>query len=84
MLSDSLVRLRTATLLRMAEEIARAKYDGHLTILRFTTHWKAAYGTPHLYSPAGSAAVANLTPHPSLKLALIHLLVREPNCWLKS
>jgi len=28
------------------ENIAKEKHDGHLTIMRFTTGWKAFYATP--------------------------------------
>ncbi len=26
--------------------IANRKYDGHLTIMKFTTNWKVCFGTP--------------------------------------
>jgi hypothetical protein len=36
----------TLQLLIQAERIAREHHDGHLTIFRFTTEWKAMFGTP--------------------------------------
>lgn len=35
-------------LLEMAEDVACTKSDGHLTLMRFTTGWKAMFGTPEL------------------------------------
>lgn len=32
----------------LAEEIAIAKHDGHLTIMRFTTGWKVMFYTPDM------------------------------------
>jgi hypothetical protein len=32
---------------RLAEEMAGEVADGHLTLMRFTTGWKAIYGTPN-------------------------------------
>ena len=32
-------------LLEEVEDYARLAYDGHITILRFTTHWKGCYRT---------------------------------------
>ena len=37
-------------LMTHAEEIARAEFDGHLTMLRFTSGWKVFFGTPDLRS----------------------------------
>jgi hypothetical protein len=27
-------------------DVARRRYDGHLTIMRFTTNWRVCFGTP--------------------------------------
>lgn len=32
----------------LAEEIAVAKFDGHITIMRFTTGWKVMFYTPDM------------------------------------
>lgn len=54
-------------LLAVAEERARARYDGHLTILRFTKHWKATFGTPDLTAGEGQEQVDNSPVHETLK-----------------
>ena len=41
------------TLITLAERLAKQTQDGHLTILRFTTEWKCALGTPSFYSSDG-------------------------------
>lgn len=38
-----------ADVLKQAEAMAVATNDGHLSILRFTTHWKAMWGTPEMH-----------------------------------
>ena len=35
------------------QEMAEERYDGHYTILKFTTGFKVAFGTPELYGPFG-------------------------------
>jgi len=37
--------MTTRTLIKIAESIANDHYSGHLTILKFTTEWKAGFGT---------------------------------------
>ena len=65
--------LDLATLLHQAEEKAAAT-GGHLTLLRFTTHWKCALGTPDLDHGDGRSQVAELPGFPSLEEALLDLL----------
>lgn len=36
-------------LLKQCEEIAKQKYDGHFTLMRFTTNWKFCFGQPYTY-----------------------------------
>lgn len=38
----------TKELFDLAEEIAVAKHDGHITIMRFTTGWKVMFYTPDM------------------------------------
>jgi hypothetical protein len=33
-------------LMRQLEAVAAALFDGHLTIMRFTTNWRVGFGTP--------------------------------------
>lgn len=37
-------------LLKQAEEIAKEKYDGHFTLMRFTTNWRFCFGQPYDYN----------------------------------
>lgn len=76
-LANHLADLRvteTARLLEMAEFRAEQNFDGHLTIMRFTTGWKATFGTPDLDSGFGRVQVADLTPYLTLREALRALL----------
>jgi hypothetical protein len=62
-------------LLLLAEGEAIRRADGHLTLLRFTGHWKVCYGTPNL-DIGGRGAVFDLHGSDTLREALIHLLER--------
>lgn len=33
---------------RVAEYIANACFDGHFTLMKFTTNWRCCFGTPNL------------------------------------
>ena len=46
----------------------------HLTILRFTTGWKVAWGTPDLDTGQGRDQVGSLPSFPTLEGALKNLL----------
>lgn len=35
--------------LKECERIANEKYDGHFTIMKFTTNWKFCFGQPYNY-----------------------------------
>jgi len=63
------------TLLSLAEEIALKKIDGHLTIMRFTTHWKCMLGTPNLDSDSGRTEVGELQYFNTLEEALRNLII---------
>ncbi len=63
----------TPALLKMAERIAKAKFDGHLTIMRFTCHWKAMFYTPNLDGGC-RGEVAQLKPAKTLREALLNLI----------
>jgi len=60
----------------VAERLARECYDGHLTILRFTTGWKAVFGTPDM-SRGGRSHLSMVDTAPSLEAACLDLLLRE-------
>jgi len=40
--------IKLKKLLHAAEALARLHRDGHFTIMRFTTGWKAVWGTPNI------------------------------------
>jgi len=64
------------TLLKMAEKIALTKYGGHLSIFRFTTGWKAMFGTPNL-DIDGHKEVSSLQSFDSLEETLENLIISE-------
>jgi len=70
---------KTGVLLELAERVAKQNYSGHLTILRFTTHWKVCFGTPNLDAGARDE-VGNLSDYESLGDALFHLLYDSISC----
>lgn len=61
-------------LLNQVITYAQIKHDGHLTIMRFTTGWKAAYGTPNLDTGDGREQVNQLPMFKSLEEVLEHLI----------
>ncbi len=65
------------TLLGLVEVLASQKADGHITVMRFTTEWKATLGTPNLDTGEGREEVANLKSYSSLRKALVGLLVNQ-------
>ena len=62
-------------LLVLAEAEAIKHSDGHLTFMRFTSHWKVFYGTPNL-DVGGRNEVAARYGRATLHEALISLLER--------
>ncbi len=58
--NDMAAAVCTARILKALEEHARRCYDGHLTIMRFTTGWKVQLGTPDLLGGSGYAHVQAL------------------------
>jgi hypothetical protein len=67
--------VRTARILAALEELARQRYDGHLTIMRFTTGWKVQLGTPDLLGGSGYAHVWMLPDCKDLNVAMAGALV---------
>jgi hypothetical protein len=63
------------TLLTLAERLAAERHDGHLTLLRFTTGWKACLGTPDLEGGGGGDQVRRLRAFPTIKEALVALIL---------
>ncbi len=54
------------TLITLAEMKAK-DYDGHLTIMRFSTEWKVMFGTPNLDTGDGRKQVKALKGYESLE-----------------
>ena len=69
---------RIGFLAQLAEEIVRRRAGGHLTLLRFSSGWKVAVGTPDLDSWAGRHEVAALPTYPTLEAALEALVIGVP------
>src|SRR5437763_6902846 len=69
---------RVGLLVQLAEEIARERAGGHLTLQRFTTGWKVVLGTPDLDSGAGRHEVAALPAYPTLEAALDAFVITVP------
>lgn len=64
------------TLIALAEIKAR-DCGGHLTIMRFTTEWKAMLGTPELDTGEGRKQVLSLKGYESLEDTLSYLIIDE-------
>jgi hypothetical protein len=63
------------TLFSLAEKKAQRDSDGHLTIMRFTTHWKVFSGTPDLDAGNGREQIRDLSGHESLEEALLYFIL---------
>lgn len=61
-------------LLKKAVDVADRDHDGHITFLKFTTGWKASFGTPDLDSGYGRKEIRDLKAFDSLQEALEGLL----------
>lgn len=68
-------------LLQWAETVAEDDYDGHLTIMRFTTGWKSAFGTPNLDGAGGRETVDKIQKFKTLPESLQHLVENKTECW---
>ena len=60
------------SLLDIAQRVARRHYDGHITMLRFTSGWKVAFGTV-----TERDEIASLEAFASLDDALADLIANE-------
>ena len=64
------------TLISLAE-IKAGHYDGHLSIMRFSTEWKAMLGTPEFVTGEGRKQARALKGYESLEDALSYLVINE-------
>ena len=65
------------TLVNLVMMIARTNYDGHFTLLSFTTGCKCAFGTPNLDTGEARSQVRKLKTHKTLEAALVDTLVNR-------
>jgi hypothetical protein len=70
------LRMETKDLIKIAQTLANVFHDGHLTIMKFTTHYKAMFGTPNL-DIDGRNEVLMLEGFPTLRKTLEHLILEE-------
>ncbi len=63
-------------LLEQLEQRAIRDYDGHYTILRFTTNWKVAFGTVNEYED-----ISEIEGYKTLKEAIVNCLLNDVNVW---
>jgi hypothetical protein len=63
------------------EEIAKAEADGHITILKFTTGWKAAFGTPNLDIGEEREKLLQLQSHSTYESAVKDLIKNKVNLY---
>lgn len=62
---------------RYAEMIAKRHHDGHLTIMRFTSGWKAVFDTPRFFEGNDYDVVWGLRTAASIEEACADLLRRS-------
>jgi hypothetical protein len=68
---------RESNRLAVIEALATEKHDGHYTIFRFTTHYKAMFGTPNLDTGDGRQQVSDLPGYQTLVEALEAIIKPE-------
>lgn len=71
--------LDLGTLVCLAEGLAKKETDGHIVIMRFTTGWKVALGTPDLDTDHGREQVSKLPKFDTLNEALSDLIMQRRN-----
>jgi len=69
------------TLFNILEEIAKKETDGHITIMKFTSGWKAAFATPDLDAGRGREQINKLKNHDTLEEAIKDLLIEKINLY---
>lgn len=67
--------------LKLAEKEAKKNHGGHLTVMRFTSGWKAIFGTPSLDCEDGRFEFCGLQHHTTMDGALIDLLSHGYSAW---
>lgn len=62
----------------VADQVAEQLYDGHMTIMRFTTGWKCVFGTPDLGNVEERETVWRLPTFRSMSEAVVDAINRTP------
>lgn len=70
-------KMNLNTLINILEEIAEKETDGHITIMKFTTGWKAAFATPDLDSGRCREQIEKLKNHDTLEEAIKDLIIKK-------
>lgn len=65
------------TLIKILEKMAKKEADGHITIMKFTTGWKAAFATPDLDAGRGRKQINKLKKYDTLEEAIENLLIEK-------
>ena len=71
----ALLKLNEGELLDVIADFAKQDFDGHFTILSFTTGYKIAFYTPCLDNNDGRNQVAKLPSFKTMKEAMIHAIL---------
>jgi hypothetical protein len=71
----ALQAFETDRLLKLLRLEAQKNYDGHYSILAFTTNFKVAFGTPFIMDNTAYVQVLQTPGFATLKEAIIHALV---------
>lgn len=61
--------------------MAKKEADGHITIMKFTNGWKAAFATPNLDTGQGRKQIIKLKKHDTLEEAIENLLIERTNLY---
>lgn len=74
--------LDDALVMAELERIARERYDGHFSVLRFTTNWRVCFTTPDTALADGSVlGMAEGKTFAEAATAAIMIEAESPGCW---
>lgn len=76
-LGDNMPEISLLEAINGIEKVAREKYDGHYTIMSFTTGYKVIFGTPALDYPAEHERIAAMPIHKTLTAAIINTVLDD-------
>jgi hypothetical protein len=76
---EEMKKMDLNTLFNLLEEIAEKEADGHITIMKFTTGWKAAFATPDLDAGEGRKQIEKLKKYETLEKAIKDLIIEKTN-----